>query len=222
MTLALAAAVATGVVAVVDWYAVWKEDTRIEYVAKPATLGLLALAVVLALPGAGLVSGGWLVAALLFSLAGDVFLMLKGRPNLFVAGLASFLVGHLCYLVYFVVALSPPPVTVLVVGVVLVIPASPVAWKILQGSRREHPKETGPVVAYIAIVTAMVVVAVAASFSAASLLAGLLLAGGAVLFWLSDMMIGIRRFIRPFAAERMGVIVTYHLGQFGIIASQFV
>src|SRR4051794_41583322 len=42
---------------------------------------------------------GWFVAALVFSLAGDVFLMLP--RDLFVAGLSAFLVAHLCYIAGF-------------------------------------------------------------------------------------------------------------------------
>ena len=41
----------------------------------------------------------WFVAALVCSLAGDVLLMLP--TDRFVAGLAAFLVGHLCYVAGF-------------------------------------------------------------------------------------------------------------------------
>ena len=41
----------------------------------------------------------WFVAALVFSLAGDVLLMLPREQ--FVAGLSAFLVAHLCYIVGF-------------------------------------------------------------------------------------------------------------------------
>lgn len=40
-----------------------------------------------------------LIGALLFSLAGDVFLMLPG--NYFIPGLASFLVAHVFYIALF-------------------------------------------------------------------------------------------------------------------------
>ncbi|MQB01909.1 MAG: hypothetical protein GEU78_16820, partial [Actinobacteria bacterium] len=50
-------------------------------------------------PMIGSREGGLLFAALLFSLAGDVFLMLP--RDLFVAGLVSFLGAHVCYIVAF-------------------------------------------------------------------------------------------------------------------------
>jgi uncharacterized membrane protein YhhN len=45
---------------------------------------------------------GWLIAALGFGLYGDIALMLEHRikaEGLFMLGLASFLLGHLCYIV---------------------------------------------------------------------------------------------------------------------------
>ena len=59
----------------------------------------------------------WFVVALVFSLAGDVFLMLPNE-DLFVPGLGSFLVGHVAYIVGLLVAGISP--LALVVGVVVV------------------------------------------------------------------------------------------------------
>ena len=47
----------------------------------------------------------------------------------------------------------------------------------------------------------------------------LLAAGGALLFVISDAMIGINRFVQPFDEARYAIIITYWLGQFGIAAS---
>src|SRR3989441_7334022 len=103
---------AFGVFAVLDWLAVSRSVRSLEYVAKPATL--LAL---LVYAGSGHPSP-WLVAALAFSLLGDVFLMLPA--DLFLAGLAAFLVAHLAYigafagpvlprLVWLAAGVGPPP-----------------------------------------------------------------------------------------------------------------
>ena len=77
--------------------AVWR---RVEYVCKPATLLALIVAAVAIDPAAGAdARQRWFVAALVFSLAGDVLLMLPREQ--FVGGLSAFLVGHLCYLAGF-------------------------------------------------------------------------------------------------------------------------
>src|SRR5207248_7365578 len=66
------------------------------YVCKPAALAALVVAGSVLHPYDG-TTRWWFVVALVFSLAGDVFLMLP--RDLFVAGLASFLVGHVAYVV---------------------------------------------------------------------------------------------------------------------------
>src|SRR5258708_3354306 len=69
------------------------------YVFKPLTTGLILLLALIA-SGPELARYQWaIVTSLAFSLAGDVFLMLPG--DLFLAGLLSFLVAHIAYLVAF-------------------------------------------------------------------------------------------------------------------------
>ena len=60
----------------------------------------------------------------MFSLAGDVFLMLP--RDAFVAGLAAFLVAHVCYVVGFWTD-PPAAVAMLVASVVVVIAVAPIA-----------------------------------------------------------------------------------------------
>ena len=85
--------------AVVDWIAVAQGRQQLEWIAKPAALALLLLWAAL-----GAAPSWALLAALAFSLLGDVYLMLPA--NLFVAGLAAFLVGHLAYIDAFHAALT--------------------------------------------------------------------------------------------------------------------
>jgi len=86
----------TLVVAVADWIAVGTDRRRAEYVLKPLTMVVLIGAALAADPVSSGAARGWMVAGLLCSLAGDVFLMLEDH---FVEGLASFLVGHVAYVV---------------------------------------------------------------------------------------------------------------------------
>ena len=96
------------VVAVVDWIAVARDDARLEYVAKPGVLlALIAACAVLPDGHTDLVDRKWwFVAALVLCLLGDVVLMVP--KDLFVAGLGTFLVGHLLYIGGFLQAPSPP------------------------------------------------------------------------------------------------------------------
>jgi uncharacterized membrane protein YhhN len=198
----------TLVVAVVDWIAVVAGRKPIEYVAKPLTMVVL-IAAALALDPVDTTTRNLFVAALVFSLVGDVFLMLP--QNLFVAGLASFLVGHLCYIAglmtrgqdgaWFVVGLVVVVAAVLVIGI-----------RIVRAVRQsDEPAMVAPVTAYIAVISFMV----ASAFGTRNAFA----IGGASLFYASDALIAWTRFVEDKPWGRLAVIVTYHLGQVGLVLS---
>jgi uncharacterized membrane protein YhhN len=188
-----------------------RSSRALEYVCKPATLIALIVAAGVLDPAADAhTRRAWFVAALVFSLAGDVFLMLP--QDLFVPGLAAFLVGHLCYLVGFWT--HGPSVLALVVAVVVVAAlVAPLGRRILTSiARSEHAGEFQvPVSGYIAVISAMLATALASG----NVLAG----AGAVLFVTSDSMIAWDRFVRRFAWAPVAIMVTYHLGQAGLVAS---
>jgi uncharacterized membrane protein YhhN len=194
----LAAAVLS---AVVDWWAVHADRRPVEYVGKPLTLALLTGAA-LALDPADPTVRAWFVVALALSLVGDVFLMLPS--DRFVPGLASFLLAHVAYVVGFVAGgLEPAGVAL---GLAVVVAAGVgVGVPLLRSARRTAPALVGPVAAYMAVISAMLVCA-AGSWRAVAI-------AGALLFYLSDALIGYGRFVRSHRHGRLAVMVTYHLGQ---------
>jgi len=188
---------AFGVFALLDWLAVSRRIRALEYVAKPATL--LAL---LAYAAFGHASP-WLVAALAFSLLGDIFLMLPA--DLFLAGLAAFLIAHLAYIGAFAGALVPRLPWLAVVLVVL----APVAVRILRAVPEQALRV--PVALYSLAIALMVASAIASASTVAIV--------GAVLFLVSDMLIAWNRFVHPRPWAPLAIIVTYHLGQLGLAAA---
>ena len=148
------------------------------------------------------------MAALVCSLVGDVLLMLP--TDRFVAGLAAFLVGHLLLRgrvlgarTRLASALSSPPSWWCC------------AWcrwpaRILRALRHRRQLAV-PVALYMGVISVMVATALATG----NVLAGV----GAVLFVTSDAMIAWNRFVRPFRAAELGIMVTYHLGQAGLVLS---
>lgn len=221
--LARAILVLTLAVAVVDWIAVGvaasKKSRAVEYVAKPATMVCLALFLV------ALTWGGpqpraqlwFFLAAVVLSLAGDVFLMLP--RDLFLAGLAAFLLAQVAYIVGilgfgYVESWSGPAVAWLL----LVIAAIPIARAVL--GPIEDRVERAPVALYMVVIGIMVASAWTLPWrSDFPLVAGLAGALGATLFFASDSMIGIRRFVGDFRGSGLAIIVTYHLGQVGLVLS---
>ena len=200
--------VAAALFAVGDWVARGRHDVRLEYVCKPATLvALIATAVALSPAHDAGARRDWFVAALAGSLVGDVLLML--RTDRFVAGLGAFLVGHLCYVAGFWTH-APGAGALAVAAVVVVVAVVPVAARIL-GALAHRRQLALPVALYMVVISVMLATALATG----NVLAGV----GAVLFVTSDAMIAWNRFVRPFRAAELGIMVTYHLGQAGLVLS---
>jgi uncharacterized membrane protein YhhN len=196
-----------GAAAAVNWWAVAGDRRRVEYVAKPLTM-LALVAVAVALDPADETRRWWFVAAGAFSLGGDVFLMLPRER--FVSGLLSFLVAHVCY----VAGLLSAPVAGggAALGVVVVAAGGAVVGRrIVTEVRRDKPSLFVPVVVYAVVISAMVVTAFATRLWAA--------VAGAMLFYASDGVLAWRRFVQPVPHGRVVIMVTYHLGQAGLILS---
>jgi uncharacterized membrane protein YhhN len=202
------------VAAVVDWTAVARGDRTLEYAAKPAVLVALTAAAVV-LPAAHTVLDDrrwWFVAALVASLVGDVLLMLP--RDLFVPGLVAFLAGHVFYIVGLLQPPSPPGtppfafsttglvVAAVVIGVAAAYPAARIFSSLVRAGQREL---IAPVAVYLVVIATMAVLAVNVGVPAA--------AAGALLFVVSDTVLALNRFVRPFPGGNVVVHVTYHLAQ---------
>ena len=201
----------TLLIALADWVAVAVDRRPLEYVLKPATMVALG-AVVLALDLPGGQLRWWYLAAIISSLAGDVFLMLPDSamdPELsFVAGLGSFLVAHVLYVVGMVLlGVSGGWLVIGTVAAVLVIVT--VGRRVIAGARATDRRLFAPVMAYVVVIAVMI----ATSFGT-GIIVGIV---GALLFGFSDSVIGWTRFLRDFPHSRVVVMVTYHLGQVGLV-----
>jgi uncharacterized membrane protein YhhN len=191
----------TLVSAAIDWMAVHHGHQGMRYVFKPLTLVLLTAAA-LALDPDDPTVRTWFVVALVMSLAGDVFLMLPG--DLFVPGLGSFLLAHVAYIVGLILS-GLEPVGVLVGLAVVAVAFALVGARIVAGVRRSEPALGPPVLAYMGVISAMLVCAIGTGAPLAI--------AGAVLFYASDALIGWGRFVEARPWGDLAVMVTYHLGQ---------
>ena len=194
------------VMAVVDWVAVARDHSVLEYVSKPAATVAFALCAV-SVDVEHTASWTWLVVALVFCLFGDVFLMLPG--NLFVPGLASFAVAQVMFAVGFAVG-ETSGVRWLVAAVIAVPVASLLARRFVGAIRRSgHTELVVPVSVYVVVITTMAVAAVA-SGSWVSI-------AGAIIFMLSDALIAETRFVKARPWQPVGIMVTYHLALTGLV-----
>lgn len=153
----------------------------------------------------------WIGSGLLLSLVGD--LLLEWPADLFVFGLGAFLLAHLAYLLaYLGASRRPAPVALLLAGL-----AAGGMFALLASS--DLGELLLPVAVYSLAIGSMLWRALARLGTAGSARSNWLAAGGALLFVLSDSLIGINRFVAPFEGARYAIILSYWLGQWGIAAS---
>jgi uncharacterized membrane protein YhhN len=206
--LATAFLVTAALLAVADWVAVARGRRGLEYVAKPGTT-LALVGVAASLDAAHADTQALFVAALVASLAGDVFLMLPG--DRLVPGLGSFLVAQLLYTIGF--ALHGGDASAYAVGAVIAVALiTPAALRFVRALRAaERDALIVPVVLYMSAISAMVMSAIASGNPFAIV--------GALLFFSSDALIAETRFVGPRTWGPVAIMVTYHLAQAGLVLS---
>lgn len=156
---------------------------------------------VLAAGATGSAYGGWILAGLCLGAMGDVALELAHR-RWFVIGLAAFLFAQLTYVGAFI-TVQPSALVAGVAAAGLLVPAFLVArwlWPHLDGGLR------APVLAYIAVITAMVAAAAGAVAGEGPVAA----APAAVAFYVSDLFVARDRFVaRGFVNRLLGLPLYY-------------
>jgi alkenylglycerophosphocholine hydrolase len=188
---------------VVDWWAVHNRRQPVENVAKPMVMiGLIGIALAADFEPAS--TRPWIIVALVLGLAGDVCLL--PQVDKFIAGLGAFLLGHSAYLVAFSIVSSPSWLLLIgLVGAAALIAAFGVdIISAVRGSAM-----VWPVTAYIAVTVTIIMVGAATG--------RWLVAMGALVFALSDGLLGSDRFVRPAPERRVLVHVLYHTGQAAIL-----
>lgn len=183
-----------------------RQDRVLAAVSKPvASLGFVGLAV--AAGATASTVGWWILIALVLSLGGDVLLLWRRSPPHFIAGLASFLLGHVAFGVAFAVR-GVDPTQTLIAFVVLAAPAV-IVTRWLLPHLRERPTMKGPVLAYIAVITSMVALAWGA-FQQGSPPIWML---AAALFYVSDLAVARERFVVSHFHNRLFGLPVYYAAQ---------
>ena len=177
----------------------------------PALLLLLTQSSINA-PGKKMIGAG-----LVFSWFGDVFLLFEGSdPLYFICGLASFLLTHICYIVYFlsrrgktVSGLSKNPIIILLViaygaGLFIFLFPHLASLKI-------------PVLIYAVVICTMLLCSVNI-YPKVNAPSNKLYLAGALLFVLSDSLLAINKFYHPVWFGHTLIMLTYCLAQYAIVS----
>lgn len=204
-TAAWVALLVAGVAALADWWSVGRERRDIEAVAKPAVLVALIAAATALTPADPQVRTA-VVVALTLGLIGDVLLFF----DQFIAGAAAFLLGHLAYLVAFL--LVPQQLAWLIGGAVLLgILIGVIAGPVVAGARERSRVLGTVVICYLVALGAVLVFGIGTG--------NLWAAAGVTLFSASDALLAYGRFVGPTPGGRVVVHVTYHVAQALIVVS---
>jgi uncharacterized membrane protein YhhN len=198
-----------------EWIAVAKGWRRAEYVLKPATL--IALFVWMALNGG--LSGQmlWFSLGVLFSLAGDLLLMLPEK--MFIGGLIAFLLAHISYTIGFNTLGPPYYLASLIPAAMIILTTTQFYRHVAAGMRASGQANLVlPGLVYAVAIGLMV-------YSASLTLVkpdwpawpALLASAGALLFYISDMTLSWNKCVRPLSHCSVITMVTYHLGQILIV-----
>jgi alkenylglycerophosphocholine/alkenylglycerophosphoethanolamine hydrolase len=207
------------VFALLDWYAVFHANTRIERIAKPAAMIFLILWYETTLPAAPPAASSWFLVGLVFSLGGDIFLMLDRRH--FIKGLLSFLLAHLAYIVTFNLTGVIVNAALLLLAAAIGVAAFLLVRRIAAGLRASGSPSLIPPVSAYAVVLALTFWSTLTTFWrpewpwAAPWLAAI----GGGLFFISDSLLAWDRFVHPLPNGRLWTMLTYHLAQFGLTLS---
>ncbi len=197
------------VAAAANWWSRLADGRRrVELWSKPLALVAL-IAVAVALDPADQLARAWFVCALVCSLAGDVFLLYGDRY--FVPGLLSFLLAHLAYTFGFLAFDDWSAAGFAVGALMMAVLAVVVGVRIVLAARRKE-RALGPAVTTYLLVISLMFCAAMATGSTWAIL-------GAALFVASDSVLGWRQFVAGASWMPVTIMVTYHLGQAGLVAS---
>ncbi len=185
------------------------EQRQLIYIFKPLTTTLILM---IALFATDPITDGYktlIIVGLLFSLGGDVALML---PNdRFVEGLASFFVAHVFYILAFSTTGQRSMLAEVLIPVALGgIGVLGFVWTEIEGRLK------APVLAYVTVIVMMTWMAITRAIGTENTdlqNLAILAAIGAVLFMISDAVLAIDRFKFPFRFARPIVLSTYFAAQ---------
>jgi uncharacterized membrane protein YhhN len=203
-------------IAVIDWIAVANNWKKIEYFAKPGVI--LVLIIWLIAIGGYRGQLQFFLIGLFFSLAGDIFLMLPSQK--FIPGLISFLLAHIAYIRGFAIANPKFSFTGLVLLLLVGLIALVIMPQISNGlNTQKQEKLLIPIIIYSVVISLMLVSALltmVGPYSQWNLIPSVLVSFGALLFFISDILLAWNKFVNPILYGSLFIIIPYHIAQITI------
>jgi uncharacterized membrane protein YhhN len=203
--------------AALESLALWKYWLKLEYIAKPAVMITLFIWLFTSV-GLNNVSL-WFGLGIIFSLTGDVLLMLS-LDRFFLFGLVAFLLAHLAYVIGFNIPLPEFSLWGIVFAVMVSLGGARIIRRILDAlASKGQARMRMPIIVYSTVISIMLLSAMIKLMDITwDANAALLVSGGAFLFYISDIILAWNKFVTPIQHGRIYNIAAYHLGQIMLIA----
>lgn len=179
---------------------------------KPLTL-ILIISIVLIFPTTEEKYKLFILSGLLFSLLGDVYLIFPKQH--FKKGLIAFLVGHICYIIAFIVS------TGIHYTVWIYLPIATIGIIYLKNIVPYLGKTTIPIIIYVIIIAIMGWMALERLYSLRNI-GALIAASGAVLFMISDSILAMNKFRKSFQSAELIILSSYFTAQWFLAFSVIV
>ena len=202
-------------VAALDWITLGLQWRWLGYLTKPGVM----LALFAWLWIASCFCGPMLLVglALIFSLFGDVFLMLPAKR--FVPAIFAFSLAHLAYIIVFNDTLPPINLPSIILVIFTAITAFQIVNRVTIGLRANQRQDMIPFIwTYSTLIAVMLLSALMTLIRPEwENIPALWVSAGALLFFLSDSLLAFENFVSPMAYGQLKVRVSYHLGQIAIV-----
>lgn len=205
------------VFAALEALALWKYWHRLEYIAKPAVMVVLFIWLLTSVGMNGALI--WFGLGILFSLLGDVLLMIS-LDRMFLPGLVAFLLAHVAYVIGFNIPLPLFSAWSLIFAFMVGLGGTRIIRRIVDSlASSGNVRMRTPILIYSLVISLMLLSAMMKLTDITwSANASALVSLGALLFYLSDIVLAWNKFVAPIQYGRIYNIGLYHLGQITLIA----
>lgn len=203
--------------AALEVFAVYKRQMRLEYIAKPLVMLALSLWLLTSTSFSGATL--WFGVGILFSLLGDVLLVIP-REQIFLYGLIAFLLAHISYILGFNMPLPPLTAWGFLLAIMIAWGGSRIIRRILTPLAAQGQLHLRlPILIYAVTISIMLLSAlIKLTDMSWNANAALLVGAGAFLFYVSDLILAWNKFVAPIQNGALYNITSYYLGQLMLIA----
>ena len=203
--------------ALLEAVAVQRNLQKFQFFAKPAVVIFLWIWLYMSTGLQG--STFWFGMGLLFSIIGDMVLI-SSSDRMFIVGLVAFLLTHVFYLIGLKEELLNFTAWSTILILFIYVNAVRLLRRIVAVMRDKGQGVLSvPVIVYGLVISLMLYAAMATMYDPAwKTSAAILVSAGAILFWISDLILAWNKFVSPLKNGPLFIIVSYYLGQIGLIS----